>query len=375
LPAGDLQRPRIMAIFPRAVVGLAAAALAAGAAVAAAQDAPRTGRQVYEAACASCHGADGRGVTAAAAEYPLPRPDFTDCNFATREPDLDWLAVGHAGGPARGFNRLMPAYGEALPREEIERSIAHIRTFCTSGAWPRGELNLPKPLFTEKAFPEDEYVVTLVAGEGSVTNKIVYERRIAARNQIEVVVPVALADRGAGDWTGGIGDVAFAFKRVLSHGLRRGTILSASAELVLPTGSTERGIGGGTAVLEPFVTVGQILPASLFVHAQAGGGFPFDRAVADEAFWRTAIGRKFIKGEFGRMWSPMIEILGSREMAAGARTHWDIAPQMQVTLSARQHIMANAGVRIPVNARTGRSKQFVMYFLWDWFDGDLVTGW
>jgi hypothetical protein len=48
---------------------------------------------------------------------------------------------------------------------------------------------------------------------------------------------------------------------------------------------------------------------------------------------------------------------------------------MQVTLSVRQHVMVNAGVRIPVNERAGRSTQFVMYFLWDWFDGNLVSGW
>jgi hypothetical protein len=68
-------------------------------------------------------------------------------------------------------------------------------------------------------------------------------------------------------------------------------------------------------------------------------------------------------------------VLASHEFVGGAKTHWDVAPQMQVTLSVRQHVMVNAGVRIPVNERAGRSTQFVMYFLWDWFDGDLVTGW
>ena len=357
----------------RFLAGIFAAWTIAHAADAVAQS--RAGREVYEAACATCHASDGRGVAAAAADYPLPRPDFTDCNFATREPDVDWLAVSHAGGPARGFNRLMPAYGEVLSRDELNAAIAHIRTFCTSDAWPRGETNLPRPLFTEKAFPEDEYVVTLIASEGAVTNKIVYERRIAARNQFEVVVPVELSEQSPGDWTGGVGDLAFAFKRVLAHGLRRGNILSASAELVLPTGSTERGIGGGTTAVEPFVTFGQILPGKAFVHVQAGGAFPFDRELADEAFWRMAIGRQFTQGEFGRIWSPMIDVLASHEFVADAKTHWDVAPQMQVTLSTRQHIMVNAGVRIPVNERAGRSTQFVMYFLWDWFDGNLVSGW
>lgn len=69
------------------------------------------------------------------------------------------------------------------------------------------------------------------------------------------------------------------------------------------------------------------------LHVQVGGGFPSDRDMADEAFWRTAIGRKFTHGEFGRIWSPMVEVLGGRELTTGAKTQWDIAPQMQITLN------------------------------------------
>ena len=89
-------------------------------AVDAAAQAGRSGRQTYEAACAACHDFDGRGAAAADSGYPLAVPDFTDCNFAAREPDSDWLAISHAGGPARGFSRLMPAFGEALAPETFD---------------------------------------------------------------------------------------------------------------------------------------------------------------------------------------------------------------------------------------------------------------
>jgi hypothetical protein len=71
----------------------------------------------------------------------------------------------------------------------------------------------------------------------------------------------------------------------------------------------------------------------------------------------------------------MIEVLADRELESGARTNWDIVPQMQVTLSARQHIMANLGVRVPANNTSGRPVQIVFYLLWDWFDGGLREGW
>ena len=336
---------------------------------------PQTDRQVYQTACAACHGSDGRGGPAAASDYPLAAPDFTDCNFATREPDADWLAVSHGGGPSRGFSRLMPAFRDALSRAELEGALSHIRTFCADDAWPRGELNLPRALVTEKAYPEDEAVLTVAAAKGAVTNTLVYERRLGPRNQVEMVIPLAFAERGRGDWTGGIGDLAFAFKRALTHSVRRGSILSGALEVVVPTGSTERGIGSGTTLIEPFVAVGQLLPSDAFIQVQVGGEFPLGREHANEVFWRSVIGRTITQGEFGRAWSPMLEILGARELTAGARTNWDVVPQMQVTLNRRQHIMLNTGARIPVNQRQGRSTQVLVYVLWDWFDGGFFSGW
>jgi hypothetical protein len=269
----------------------------------------------------------------------------------------------------------MPAFGEALSRAEIELAVSHARSFCADAAWPRGELNLPRALVTTKAFPEDEAVVTVTADGGAVTSKFVFEQRLGPRNQYEVIVPLAFSERTPGDWTGGVGDLAFAFKRVVAHSLARGNIFSAGAELVVPTGSTERSVGGGTAVAEPFVSFGQRLLARTFLQVQAGGGFPFNRDHPDEAFWRTAVGQQFREGEFGRLWAPMVEILGSRELTSGAATHWDVVPQVHVTLSTRQHIRANVGARIPVNDRAGRSTQYLGYFLWEWFGGGLLTGW
>jgi hypothetical protein len=48
---------------------------------------------------------------------------------------------------------------------------------------------------------------------------------------------------------------------------------------------------------------------------------------------------------------------------------------MQVTISKRQHVRADLGLRIPVTNTAGRPKQIVFYVLWDWFDGRLNEGW
>jgi len=340
---------------------------------------PATGKELYMQACANCHGADGKGVSTKQLGLQTPPANFTDCNFATREPDGDWIAVAHQGGPTRGFSKEMPAFGDALSEEQLQKIMNHIRTFCKDNDWPRGELNLPRPLVTEKAYPEDEAVLTTIfdiENEGAVTNEIVYERRFGARNQLEIVFPFGYSEQPDGNWTGGhLGDMAIGIKRTLYHNVNSGSIFSFTGEVILPTGDENIGFGSGTTILEPFASYGQILPWGSFVHLQTGLEYPLLRDKAgDEAFWRAAVGKIFNPNPWGRTWSPMIEILGSRELESGAVNHWDIAPQMQVTLNTRQHIMLNVGLRIPADD-PGRDTQFMVYILWDWFDGGFLEGW
>jgi mono/diheme cytochrome c family protein len=353
--------------------------LAAAATSAAQTASAKSGAELYTAACAACHGADGRGTTPTLLAFDTPVPDFTDCSFSTVEPDADWMAVSHDGGPARAFDRRMPAFGDALTDDELQRVLDHIRGFCVNPAWPRGELNMPRPLVTEKAFPENEAVWTTTVhatGRGEVGNELVYEQRLGARTQYEVVIPLVVQEGESGGWNRGLGDVAFAVKHVLAHSLERGHILSAAGELIFPTGKESVGLGSGVTIFEPFVAFGQLLPADSFVQAQAGLELPSDTDRAGrEAFWRAAIGKTFTEGRFGRSWSPMVEWLAARDLEDGARVQWDVVPQMQVTLNRRQHIMINVGVRVPLNQRAGRSTQVITYFLWDWFDGGLLDGW
>ena len=77
----------------------------------------------------------------------------------------------------------------------------------------------------------------------------------------------------------------------------------------------------------------------------------------------------------GRLFSPMTEFLASRDFRDGASTNWDVVPQMQITISRRQHIRVNAGYRTPINNRDNRTPQVMFYVLWDWADGKFWEGW
>lgn len=339
----------------------------------------RTGEELYRAACSSCHGVDGKGQPRSRVGFELPLPDFTDCRFAAREPDSDWLAVSHLGGPARGFSTLMPAFGEALSAEELERVMAEVRSFCENKAWPRGELNLPRPLFTEKAFVEDEVVWTVevpVEGQNAFQNEIVYEQRFGPRSQFELIVPFGWQENSEGSMDGGVGDVALGMKYALFHSLDKGSIFSAGGEVILPTGNSGRGFGKGTTVFEPFFAYGQLIPSDFFLHALLAFEFPADTEVAEnELLWSLALGRTFTQKNWGRAWSPMLEVIAARELESGQDFNWDLLPQMQVTLSRRQHVMLNVGVRLPVTDSSSRDASFLVYLLWDWYDGGFFEAW
>jgi hypothetical protein len=327
----------------------------------------------------SCHGLDGKGQPLAVRGFELDPPDFTDCHLTTPEADLDWMSVIHNGGPARAFNQMMPAFGDALSVEEIQKLVGHLRTFCAEPGWPRGDLNLPRPFVTEKAFPENEAVLTteiVPSHDSLVTNEFVYEHRVARRGQYEINVPFVAQQGEGGSWQAGLGDVAVAYKHALLESLRRGSIFAAGGEVTFPRGSESKGLGGGVTLFEVFGSFSQILPGDGFLHFHGGIEFPSDGAkAAKETFFRAALGKSYMKGTWGRAFSPIVELLGAKELEEGSGTEIDLLPQMQVSLSTRQHVLVSGGMRIPVTERESRHASALVYLLWDWFDGSIFSGW
>ena len=344
-----------------------------------------TGEQLFRLACATCHGADGTGSPQHIVGFsrPLPNghdlPDFTDCATNTVEPLADWIAVVHHGGPIRALDRHMPAFGDALSSDEIARVVTYLRSFCSNRGWPPGELNLPRAFFTEKAFPENESVLTTAvstASAGQVTSALVYERRLGARNQWEIVVPFAVQQTEPhGPWIRGFGDVEVAFKRAIYHDTNRGSIIAAGGAVVLPSGDERMGLGSGATVVEPFAMWGQTIGANGFLQVHGGVEVPLERERAGvEGFLRTATGYTFAQDRgFGRAWSPMVEVLVAKPEDGAAE--WDVVPQLQVSLSKLQHVLLSVGVRVPLNARDTRKPEVLTYVLWDWFDGGLFRFW
>ena len=343
----------------------------------------RNGEKVFKGGCIACHGGEGKGAPASSTVFLRSDtfPDFTDCAGTTPEPNGNWKAVIVHGGPSRGLSQIMPAFGDLLTDDQINDVMAYMRGFCKNvHQFPLGELNLPRALVTEKAFPENELVISTAAsasGRPAWTTDVIDERTIIdARTQLETDVPVNYADQ-AHSWTEGVGDITVALKREMFSSLRTGSILSLQGGILLPTGDSKRGFGAGTTQFEPFAAFDQLFKEHTFLQTQLGADLPVDASVSPRSmYWRATVGQALAPDHMlGRLFSPMVEFLAVHDFKPGASTNWDVLPEMQITVSRRQHVRTGIGVREPFTNTNGRTPQVVFYLLWDRADGKLWDGW
>lgn len=122
------------------------------------------------------------------------------------------------------------------------------------------------------------------------------------------------------------------------------------------------------------IGLGVLLAAGVGLSSRAAE-VPVEQDPEMEAFWRAACGYTFTQGPFGRAWSLMVEVLGAMEIAGDAKPEWDIAPQIQISLSTRQHIAMALAARIPLEPCNDRPIGVFAYLLWEWFDGGFGEGW
>ena len=345
-----------------------------------------TGADIYRLACSTCHAIDGTGSPQSVIGFQLPLPDghdlpdFSDCPTNTAEPFRSWNSIVHGGGPQRGMDHHMPEWQDALTDAQIELVVKHLWTLCTDPKWPRGDMNFPRAQITEKAFPENESVWSgafQFKGAKEAVNDFIYEHRIKQRAGYELVVPVGFQQTApGGGWNRGLGDVEFAIRNVFVANQAHKFIFSAGGALTMPTGKEEVGLGEGVTVAEPFAMFGKGLGKDGFVQVHGGFMATSNRTkVENSMYLRQAWGYTFAQQHgIGRTWTPMTEIIWSKEVNGGANTV-DVVPQMQVSLSKMQHILLSVGTSVPVSNRDGRHPQFLSYFVWDWFEGGLFSFW
>ncbi len=331
-----------------------------------------TGKEVYEAACASCHGRDGRGAPEGT-RIRVPLPDFTDCSIVTAETTGNWVALTTGGGRVLGLSDQMPSFADSLSEEQIRDVITYLRGFCADSSWPAADLNFRRPLVTGKAFPENEAVWTVSFEKSresrSLVNEFTFEKRLGSRGMAEVTLPVVYNDLRGGPATGGVGDLTLAYKHVLLASQQYGAIAAVSLDLVLPTGDRDRGLGDGTVGLAPSLRMGKTLgPFVLQGELKAVLPADVDKA-ARRLLYRAALQLPLSPLKSG--WVPALEFEADTKVEGNARDVYSLAPMIYKGLSKRGHVAIAVGAKIPVAGAQTFDYQISAFLLWEYLDGGL----
>jgi hypothetical protein len=299
-------------------------------------------------------------------------PNFARCAESAEEPDDQWRLIIEKGGVAFGLSPQMPAYGDVLTRDQIDSLLLHMREFCQDRRWVRGELNFQRPLFTIKAYPENEIVIgpRLQRRKGEETGFVwtnLVERRIGPRTEVEFALPLASAQvNPASPRRSGIGDIEIEVKQVLFSSLSQRFILSSGLEVSLPTGADEKGLGAGTTKFEPFLALGKetrgwVVQGSLKME------LPTDTAKAEREFaYSVAIGYPLFLIGGVRDFFLTLEVVGSRELKRGERSEVALVPQIRLPIDRMGRWAVAIGPFLPIPRGSNLRPGFAAYLLWEY---------
>ena len=308
---------------------------------------------LFQAWCKSCHGADGRGTPAASTRLEVPPADLKDCKASTAETEDRWVGIVAQGGAAFGLSLDMPAFGDAATPEQIRAVVRYARSLCGEPGWPPGELNFPRAFVVEKAYPEDEVVVT----DEARGQEFIYEHRLGKRFQMEGSARTAFD--GLPNFFDG---ATAALKFNAWHSLERRALASFGVEVTPPLGRQT------LWEVEPFFAFGASLASALIVQGQVVTTWEEAGGVTDWSY-RLGVGGG---REIGRV-VPMVEAEWVVP-GAGERT-LSFYPQMWVRLSRLGHVAASFGAELPAVGPEPRHPKLIAFVLWDYGDAALLRGW
>ena len=329
------------------------------------------GAEIFAANCAACHGAAGSPDP----DSPLVKnlgvvpADFSDTLFNSREGESEWKLVATHGGASLGFSEVMPAFGGSLSEEDIDNTLAYIKTLGGEHDYPDGSLNLFLPIRTKKAFPEDEWVwkqrYTDQEGDNVWNNTLEYEFRIGRRWQgvLEVVHKYQGSD---GDFT------LFepGFKYVLSHNKQKGSIYTLGAQAGVPLNS------GTNWNFLPYLAMGKVINDEWTFQGRAR--LKFDLEDSDNGSAEFAGIVHWVHSPWPRNVFPALEMVAEvpfDTIPGEDSVQWTVLPQARFGISKRGHVALNAGVEIPLNERDRYDWRAYVYLIWDFADGGFFEAW
>ncbi|MEI8025179.1 MAG: c-type cytochrome [Pseudomonadota bacterium] len=86
------------------------------------------GEKVFKSTCTSCHGEDGKAMTAAAAAMNPKPKNLTNAAWQTATTDAEITKAILEGGASVGLSATMPAWGSVIDEKKVVKVVKYIRS-------------------------------------------------------------------------------------------------------------------------------------------------------------------------------------------------------------------------------------------------------
>jgi hypothetical protein len=147
------------------------------------------------------------------------------------------------------FSEIMPSFAEArAPAEQIDKVIQYLEASAPSRAGLWSEVNLPRAMATEKAFPEPRravlrHHVQCHRSRGRFPGLRMEAPHIGVKEPVRLSAPLSFQKQDTGTWFGGVRVNCSQFKRVMAHS-SKGSIFALQGELIFPPETPPLAWGG-----------------------------------------------------------------------------------------------------------------------------------